>query len=363
MRGHFQAIHLSKRWPITLVTERGVFEVVEGQFTQRKCNTAPELDSRSAFLRSLLTRKHYLYEKYNCRHWNVPDLGQFTHVIVHYSALLHFLKMDHTSTPAIIFDTHNNEREYFESVAAETRNRVRAFAIRNEAKVAERLIHKRARRIAATVSVSESDRAWVMPLCTRETKHFVVPNNLFQYLPTVWTGSKTILFVGTLSVTMNLQALDWFLVNVWPAIQRARTDIRFVVAGRDPAPEVVSGLRSRGVIVVANALSLRNLYAEAMFAVVPALSGSGAKIKVAEALSFGVPVITTPRGLVGQPAAIQACCVVEEDAPAWIEAILAQARLDCRSTQDWDVQVRDSLEASYFGSSIAQIATFIESGA
>lgn len=362
MRGHFQSVHLSKSWPITLATETGVYDVVDGVFTHRTPSAVPEMTGAKAYLRSLLTRKHYLYEKFNCRHWTIPDLDEFTHVIIHYPALLELLAGQPHPRAAIIFDTHNNEREYFESVAAQTANPIKRAVIRKQADVSERVIDHAKAAIAATISVSENDRDWVAPFCADDARHFVVPNNLFRYSPTIWSGRKAILFVGSLNVAMNLQALDWFTTNVWPRLRETAPDVVFVVAGRDPSSTLIADLQRQGIEVVPNAPSLTALYQDALFSLIPASSGSGGKIKVCEALAHGVPVITTTHGLVGQPAAIKECCIVHDDPDGWVEAIRAQVVRDQRSSAAWDDQVKAALEASYFGSSIKQIANFISAG-
>lgn len=362
MRGHFQTVHLSQKWPITLVTESGVYEVVAGQFTQQTATAYPQETSAKAYARSVLTGRHYLFEKYNCRRWSIPDLDRFTHVIVHYPALLGLLVGRPCLRPTVILDTHNNEREYFESVAAETTNPIKRAIIRRQASISERTIRRASRIVAATVSVSESDRDWIAPLCADGVQHFVVPNNLFRYDPTTWSGRKSILYVGSLNVTMNLQALNWFTTSVWPRLRRVAPEVEFTVAGRDPAPSLVADLHRQGIKVVANAPTLTPLYEDALCSLIPASSGSGAKIKVCEALAHGVPVITTSHGLVGQPAAVRECCIVRDDPTEWIEAIQAQAVRDRRSTSTWDSQVKAALDSTSFGHSIKQVANFIDAG-
>ena len=179
--------------------------------------------------------------------------------------------------------------------------------IYKQADVAERVIRGAKSLIAATISVSEDDRDSVAALCADDTRHFVVSNNLFRYNPTTWSGCRTILYVGSLNVTMNLQALDWFTTNVWRGLRHLSPAIEFIVAGRDPSPALIASLRREGIKVIANAPSLTTLYQDASCSLIPASSGSGSKIKVCEALAYGVPVITTTHGLVGQPAAIKEC--------------------------------------------------------
>jgi glycosyltransferase involved in cell wall biosynthesis len=301
-----------------------------------------------------------LYEKYRCRRWLLPDIDDFTHVIVHYPALLEVLAGRRRSGASVILDTHNNEREYYESVAAQTTNPIRRAVVRTQANVSERIITKTREALSATISVSESDRNWIASLCPDGVQHFVVPNNLFRYRPTTWSGRRLILFVGSLNVTMNRQALDWFTTQVWWRVRRREPEVEFVVAGRDPSPTLVEELERNGVTVIPNAPSLAPLYQDALFSLIPASSGSGGKIKVCEALAHGVPVLTTPHGLVGQPRAVKECCVVRERADEWVEAIQGQVKRGRRSTPDWDARVEDALESSYFGHSIEQVAHFIE---
>lgn len=360
MRGHFQAVHLSAEFDVTVASETGIYEVRNGEFSHVQKTSVTELGTVQAYLRSLAAGTLYAYEKFNCRRWTVPSFDEYGHVIVHYAALLPLLR-GKTFSSTVIFDTHNNEREYFESIAQQARNPLKQRAMRAQAGISERTIRSCRDLVKATVSVSESDRDWVAPLCGDGTAHFVVPNNLFRYSPSPWSGRKTVLYIGTLNVSMNLQALDWFRRNVWPEVRRRTPDVEFVVAGRSPSASLVAELEQDGIRVVASPESLDPLYADAMFSAIPATSGSGAKIKVCEALSRGVPVLTTPTGLVGQPEAIKRCCVVRDHAEEWVVAIEAQARNASRSSREWDVAVSDALSASYFGNSIQQIAALIRS--
>lgn len=361
MRAHFQSVHLSRIWPITLATETGVYRVVDGVFTHLDAASVSECSNAVALVRSILRGTHYLFEKYSCRQWSIPPLDTFTHVIVHYPALLELLIDQRSSEVLMLFDTHNNEREYFETVAAETSNPIKRAVIRRQADVSERLIRKTQNALSATISVSESDRDWVAPLCQESSTHFVVPNNLFEYDPVEWNGSRSLLYVGSLNVTMNIQALNWFTNKVWPHIREEMPEVGFTVVGRDPASNLVLDLERKGVKVVANAPSLSPLYREAICSVIPAASGSGGKIKVCEALAHGVPVITTSHGLVGQPAAVKSCCIVEDEPSGWVRAIKTLASQGNRSSSDWDAKVKAALDSSYFGNSIQQISEFIAS--
>lgn len=362
MRAHFQAVHLSQFWPVTVATERGRYEVSQSVFTAEAGKDVSEANGTLAYLRSVATRKHYLYEKYRCDEWDLPDLDEYTHVIVHYPALLQMFGKLRNIKPRIVLDTHNNEREYYRSVGLGVRNPIKRAVIYKQADVSEAILQKAKALISATISVSESDRDWVAAFCDSRARHFVVPNNLFQYEPTVWTRRRAILYVGSLNVRMNVQALDWFTANVWPAVRKTLPDLEFLVAGRNPPADLVSSLQAKGIEVIPNAESLKAVYADALCALIPATSGSGGKIKVAEALAHGVPVLTTTTGLVGQPAAIKACCTVEDDAVGWVSAIETIAAQSNRSSTEWDRQVASALHETYFGTSVKRVAKYLEDG-
>ena len=360
MRGHFQAMHLSRRWPGTLLTETGIYEVENGVFKLRCGKQTPQASNGAAYLRSLLHKSHYLFEKYNCRRWLVPNRRDYTHIIIHYPALLPLASGRRGTESKVILDTHNNEREYYESVADQAHGRVKRSVIRAQATVSERIVRQCGREIDATVSVSQGDRDWVAGLCGPQVKHFVVPNNLFTYDPTRWTGRRTILYVGSLNVNMNLQALEWFTENVWPRLRQLHPDVEFVVAGRNPAALLIEHLQGQGIKVVPNAPSLRRLYADALCSVIPASSGSGGKIKVGEALAHGVPVLTTPSGLVGQPAPIKGCCIVRDEPGSWVDVIGQLLSGTQRTSREWDAKVRAVLQETSFSSSLEQVAQYIE---
>lgn len=345
---------------MTVATEHGQYEVSRSVFTAETSKDISEANGTFAYLRSVATRKHYLYEKYRCGEWDLPDLNEYTHLIVHYPALLQIFDKLKNIKPRIVLDTHNNEREYYRSVGLGMKNPIKRWIIYKQADVSEAILREAKPLISATISVSESDRDWVAPFCDSRARHFVVPNNLFQYEPTVWTGRRAILFVGSLNVRMNVQALDWFTANVWPAVRRSVPDLEFLVAGRNPPADLVSSLQEKGVEVIPNADSLKAVYADALCALIPATSGSGGKIKVAEALANGVPVLTTSTGLVGQPAAIKACCTVEDDPDGWVAAIERVARRTKRASTEWDRDVASALHETYFGTSVRRVASYLE---
>lgn len=105
-----------------------------------------------------------------------------------------------------------------------------------------------------------------------------------------------ILFWGAMYRPENCQACIWFIQNVMPLL--SDTDIRFIVAGNKPTSEMLSYASER-VIVTGFVEDETPLFAESLCFVAPLINGAGIKVKVIEALSTGIPVLTNDIGIEG----------------------------------------------------------------
>jgi glycosyltransferase involved in cell wall biosynthesis len=107
-----------------------------------------------------------------------------------------------------------------------------------------------------------------------------------------------LLVLGSLDYEPNLQGLEVFLDSVWPKIQGRRPELSLVVVGARAA----SGFLSRppaGVHLVGEVPDVRPYLARAGALLVPLDIGGGSRLKIAEALAMGCPVISTEIGAQG----------------------------------------------------------------
>jgi glycosyltransferase involved in cell wall biosynthesis len=112
-------------------------------------------------------------------------------------------------------------------------------------------------------------------------------------------------FWGRLDFGPNVDALEWFLRAVWPAVRTATPAARFAVFGFSPTDRVRELARSPGVELHPDLPDLRGEVARREVVVLPFVSGGGIKNKLLEAAALGVPVVCTRRalsGLKGKPA-------------------------------------------------------------
>lgn len=111
----------------------------------------------------------------------------------------------------------------------------------------------------------------------------------------------TFLITGSLSFGPNLDGIIWFIENVWDKISEdIHAGVELIVAGSKPADELkvlISKNDTISLIDTPKDMTPYLLKADAYIA--PIFDGAGMKVKVAEALSFGLPVIGTDHAWIG----------------------------------------------------------------
>ena len=112
--------------------------------------------------------------------------------------------------------------------------------------------------------------------------------------------TRTIVFVGTMGYAPNADAISWFAARVWPRLRReAPFPVRLVVVGARP-PATLARLGARCDMTVTGEVGdVAPFYDVADLAVVPLRAGGGTRIKLLEAASRGVPVVSTTFGAAG----------------------------------------------------------------
>ena len=105
----------------------------------------------------------------------------------------------------------------------------------------------------------------------------------------------------------NVKSAKWFFEEVYPKLN---TTLSICVVGKinEYIPELPN------VTKIHFLEDLNQVYSESRVAICPMLSGTGLKIKVVEALSYGLPVVCNPRGIDGLINKTNNGCLVTVDA-------------------------------------------------
>ena len=118
----------------------------------------------------------------------------------------------------------------------------------------------------------------------------------YDYNPQDRSG---ILFVGGFRHLPNVEGIFWFAKEVLPIARSLGFNEVVTVIGSGLSKSQVAELIDYGLTVMGYQNDISIFYKTSRVAIVPLLSGAGLKGKLAEALSFGLPTITTTIGAEG----------------------------------------------------------------
>lgn len=107
-----------------------------------------------------------------------------------------------------------------------------------------------------------------------------------------WRPQCKIVCVGDFTYRPNRDGISWFIRKVWPIVQRQVPAATLSLAGKGSKDFTASEAN-----VVGNGFvdDLAEYYASGALAIVPVLFGGGSNIKLIEALTHGLPTVTTSR--------------------------------------------------------------------
>lgn len=168
-------------------------------------------------------------------------------------------------------------------------------------------------------------------------------------------NSMNILTLGTLTYPPNAEGIRWFLRDVFPRIRQVNSQASLTIIGKNPPPdffqlaaEVMPGVEITGYVD-----DLTPYLEKAALMVVPLLAGSGMRVRILEAFSRGLPVVTTPMGLEGIQAVPGQDVLVATEPAAFAGAvnqlladanfrqnIAKNARVLAETRYDWQVVLR-----------------------
>ena len=111
-------------------------------------------------------------------------------------------------------------------------------------------------------------------------------------------GNRNLLFVGGFNHDPNVDAVLYFCESIFPLVRRSVPECSLTVVGSNP-PEQIQRLSSACIRIAGFVPSLAPIFRNSYISVAPLRFGSGMKGKVGEAMSEGIPVVTTSIGAQG----------------------------------------------------------------
>lgn len=231
--------------------------------------------------------------------------------------------------PSVLF-THNVEAEIFGRHALAAGDPLRRAVWRDQTRKMVRYEGDTLRGFSGVVAVAERDREH-FARAYGVTNVSVIPTGVdfdfFGYAPPPALedpAGGTLVFTGSMDWMANIDAIEYFMEEVWPLVLRRRPQARFDVVGRTPPPGLVERARARGFAwrFTGYVDDVRPYVHAAHVYVIPLRVGGGTRIKVYEAMAMGCPVVSTRIGVEGLPVEHGRDYLAADDAGAMADAVL-----------------------------------------
>lgn len=147
----------------------------------------------------------------------------------------------------------------------------------------------------------------------RSPKYYYIPVFMEPHFSESQVPEYDMVFIGSANYS-NKRGMEWFFREVYPLLDPS---LRLLFVG-----SITGGIPKQPNVTCINyAEDLSNVYSNARISINPLLDGTGMKVKVVEALSYGVPVVSTTRGLTGMPPEVMEKLLVADQAKDFAEVI------------------------------------------
>ena len=199
----------------------------------------------------------------------------------------------------VIVRAHNVESDYFDALYKKRKN-LTNFIHKKLGKRAEKkciqysnvilaLTPQDQRRLAELYG--QDNNIKLMPVCVKQFN-----TSMKERLPEPFVA-----ITGSLWFGPNAEGTIWFLENVWSKLDEdLRDKYALVIAGSNPNDKIRHlADMIPNVFLYSNPNDIDPYYLQAYAYVAPIFYGAGMKVKIAEALSCGLPVITTNHSSAG----------------------------------------------------------------
>jgi len=213
--------------------------------------------------------------------------------------------------PALVFDAHNAVWTIVERMNKTLPLYYRIPLVFEAGRIKEyeaRIV----REFDSTLAVTEPDLRALVEALQEYCPDYPVANapitvipiavDTRQFLPVARRAdSLKVLTMGTLYYPPNADGIRWFFREVFPLICREIPQTKLTIVGKNPPKDFLQfAQESQGSIVVTGYVpDLDPYFAESCLMVIPVWAGGGMRVRILEAFTRGMPVVTTTVGLEG----------------------------------------------------------------
>lgn len=201
----------------------------------------------------------------------------------------------------VVLDVHNIEAEITRGIGSRIVNPFKKMLYGLEGKKLQIKERQAWRECVHCFTVSDREREDIVSSTGREGDTSTVPNGVdlerYDFTPKP-RADKRILLIGGMEYLPNLDSVDYFLGEIFPAVLSGMPDVHLDVVGRELWRIARRG-SLKSVEFHEDVPDILPFFRDDDLLVVPLRYGAGTRIKILEAMAAGLPVVTTPKGCEG----------------------------------------------------------------
>ncbi|MCB0181188.1 MAG: glycosyltransferase, partial [Anaerolineae bacterium] len=204
-------------------------------------------------------------------------------------------------TAKLIIDKHNAVHHIPKRLANEETNIIKRQFLAREAQLIKKFEVETCQKFDYSVWVTDIDRSAVLTPpdgSNNYAKSMVIPicANPSQVTPVIRKpNARRITFLGGLHWPPNAQGVLWFAEHVFPKVQAQVPDAILTAIGKNPP----ANLTGQGIEATGYVVDPMPYLAETAVFIVPLLAGGGMRVKILDAWSWGLPIVSTTIGAEG----------------------------------------------------------------
>lgn len=246
-----------------------------------------------------------------------------------HSSHLAFFKRFLPGLPAVLV-SHNIESDIFPFWIPQNLKGWKKLAVEKVATISRRNAHRveieNAWGFEAMTFISLDDMNRVTADCVKKFIPLCLPVKEVDYEKKP-EPPINLLWMGGFWWYPNAEAVIWFVREILPLVKDklGEHNIRLHFLGAAPPEELKAAHDGANVMVHGFVESLDEILASTHLLFVPLLSGGGVRVKILEAMSNGIPVLSTSKGCEGLGATDGQDIVVRDDAQGFADALLKVA--------------------------------------
>lgn len=216
------------------------------------------------------------------------------------------LQLQSAGRPVVICSGHNIEHQVLLRQAQQAQPGIGRWYLERQTMMMKRMELDAWRSASLIIQCSRADaevtKQQVPQAIVLEMPNGVDPQYFTRTSPRAGGDTPVLVLTAGFGYGPNSEGLRWFLNCVYPLIQAARPDVCFLFAGSAAAAAAASmSPLPAGVQYISDPPDIRPTFENGLIFVVPLLSGGGSRLKILEAMSMQLPVVSTTLGAEGVP--------------------------------------------------------------